>query len=222
MTTKKKSAKAKKKAAASASGPARKIDLGGGSGVVVNCAFTDLVPIDEVKPNPKNPNQHPRKQIQLYGKAVKQFGVRRPVTVSNRSGKVVRGHGLLLALQDCGCELVPVDYQDYESAAEESADLAADNRLPEFSDTDDEALAELLLEFEAEAENLLDAAGYTKKDLKDLAAKLDDDLDGGSGGGDDEDAERFEIIVEVAGADEQQQVYEQLTQQGLRCRVLTL
>ena len=61
---------------------------------------------------------------------------RNPVTVSNRSGLIVRGHGRLEAALLIGCETIPVEEQDYATDAEELADLLADNRLSELAELD--------------------------------------------------------------------------------------
>lgn len=70
-----------------------------GGAVAVACAFDKMVKIGDVKPNPKNPNQHPEAQIDALAKLIKHLGWRAPVTVSNRSGLVVRGHGRLMAAE---------------------------------------------------------------------------------------------------------------------------
>lgn len=112
--------------------------------IAIHCAYTDLVDITSVIPNPRNPNQHSEKQIELLAKIIKAQGWRAPITVSNRSGFVVRGHGRLMAAQSLGLETVPVDRQDYESEAAEYADLIADNRIAELAEIDDSLLGELL------------------------------------------------------------------------------
>ena len=105
--------------------------------VAVHCAFDEMMPIESVIPNPRNPNTHPDKQIKLLAKIINTQGWRAPITVSKRSGFIVRGHGRLLAAQLLNLETVPVDLQDYESEAAEWADLIADNRLAELATIDD-------------------------------------------------------------------------------------
>lgn len=114
------------------------------SGIPVHCAHSAIVPLGDLKPHPSNPTRHPPKQIALYVATLRANGWRRPVTISRRSGHIVRGHGARLAAMELGLTEVPVEYQDYESEAAELADLAADNRLPELSQIDSEKLAELL------------------------------------------------------------------------------
>jgi len=140
------------------------------SGIPINCAYDELVPIDEVKPNPRNPNKHPRRQIDLLSKIMQSQGWRAPVTVSTLSGFVVRGHGRLEAARRLGLQAVPVDYQDYENEAQETADLVADNKIAELAHFDDEQLAELLKEIDAELE--IDFSGFDQKEFDKLLEKI--------------------------------------------------
>lgn len=112
----------------------------------VFCAYDEIIPTEKAVPNPHNPNKHPDKQINLLAEIIKQQGWRAPITISTRSGYIVRGHGRLMAAQLLGAEAVPVDFQNYESDAAEKADMIADNRIAEFSDLDEDILAELLEE----------------------------------------------------------------------------
>jgi len=102
------------------------------------------VPIGELRPNERNPNTHPASQIALLAKIIQRQGWRAPIVVSRRSGFVVVGHGRLAAARLLGCEVVPVNDQDFATEADEWAHMLADNRLAELAETDEKALAELL------------------------------------------------------------------------------
>ena len=118
--------------------------------VPVYCAHDRIVPIEDVKPNPKNPNQHPEEQIKLLAKIITTQGWRAPVTVSTLSGLVVRGHGRLTAAKFAGITHVPVDFQHYDSEQEELSDLLADNRIAELAEADTRMLAEIFAELDLE------------------------------------------------------------------------
>ena len=113
-------------------------------GIPVFCGFDKIVPIDHLCPNPRNPNRHPAAQIAKLAAIIAATGWRNNITVSSRSGLIVRGHGRLLAAQRLKVTAAPIEYQDYTSEAEELADLAADNRIAELSLMDDAALTNLL------------------------------------------------------------------------------
>ncbi len=110
----------------------------------IHCAHNALVDPATLKPNPKNPNRHSAHQIQLLASIIQEQGWRGPITVSKRSGLIVRGHGRLEAALLMSATVVPVDYQDYGSEAEELADLLADNRLAELAELDEDELKRLL------------------------------------------------------------------------------
>jgi hypothetical protein len=107
-----------------------------GTEVPIYCAHTDVVEIEKLVPNPKNPNTHPYYQIEMLAKIIVAQGWRSPITVSRRSGFIVRGHGRFTAAIKAGFSKVPVDYQDYQDEAAEWADLVADNRIAELSEID--------------------------------------------------------------------------------------
>ena len=110
----------------------------------IHCEYTELVKWDELKPHALNPNTHDEDQIRKLAKMIQYHGWRMPVTVSKRSGFVVRGHGRLLAAEFAGIEDIPVDYQDYDTEDQELADLMADNKIAESSCLDDELTDDIL------------------------------------------------------------------------------
>ena len=105
-----------------------------------NCAYTELVDIHKLVPNPKNNNHHPKEQIDRLAKIIDYQGQRSPIVVSNRSGFIVKGHGRLEAIRKLGWEKVAVDYQDYENEAQEYADMTADNQIAMWAEFDNNML----------------------------------------------------------------------------------
>lgn len=146
----------------------------------VYCAHSQMVEIEKVVPNPRNPNKHSEKQIALLSKIIAAQGWRAPITVSTRSGFIVRGHGRLLAARKLGLAEVPVDYQAYETEAAEWADLIADNRLSELSETDDLLLKDLLQEL-GTGELDLELTAYTADEIDQMLGSAkevqEDDFD---------------------------------------------
>ena len=146
----------------------------------VYCAHSQMVEIEKVIPNPRNPNKHSEKQIALLSKIIAAQGWRAPITVSTRSGFIVRGHGRLLAARKLGLAEVPVDYQAYETEAAEWADLIADNRLSELSETDDLLLKDLLQEL-GTGELDLELTAYTADEIDQMLGSAkevqEDDFD---------------------------------------------
>lgn len=149
------------------------------NGIEVWCSFDQLVPVGELKSNPRNPNTHPQRQIELLAKNIRYFGWRQTITVSKLSGLIVSGHGRLMAAKHLGVGVVPVDYQDFASESDELAVLVADNRLAELSTVDLNELEKIASEWKtADFDTIL--AGFEPADLESL-------LNPNGDGADDED-----------------------------------
>lgn len=139
------------------------------SGPAVNCSFDELVPLEKLVPNPRNPNQHPQSQVALLAKIIAHQGWRSPIVVSTRSGFIVAGHGRYEAAKSLGLSQVPVDYQDFPTDADEWAHLVADNRLAELAEADNSSLKEILSELQA-GDFDMDLAGFDADSLAGLLA----------------------------------------------------
>lgn len=177
----------------------------------IKCAYTELVDVSKLVPNPKNNNKHPKNQIERLAKIIDFQGQRAPVVVSNRSGFIVKGHGRLEAIKLLGWDKCAVDYQDYESEAQEYADMIADNQIATWSEFDNDMLLEELpnLEIDTDMLGMLDMPNINAEDNepKDISDKLKDS---------------YEVVVECNSEEEQEQVFMSLNEMGLKCRLLTL
>ena len=97
------------------------------------CGYTKICDVNELKENPLNPNKHPKYQLERLAEIIKSNGWRQPVTVSDLSGLIVKGHGRYNAAKLAGFSKIPVEMQHYESKEAETADLIADNYVAELS-----------------------------------------------------------------------------------------
>lgn len=95
-----------------------------------------IIPINEIKENPKNRNLHDKHQIKRLVKLIKEHGFRVPLIISNRSGLLVAGHGRLLAAKEIGLTHLPVIYQDFETEEEEYQFGVADNAIASWAEID--------------------------------------------------------------------------------------
>ena len=102
---------------------------------------------------------------------MKHQGWRHPIIVSKRSGFICAGHGRLIAAKLNGWTQVPVDYQDFESEAQEYAFLVSDNKIAELSETDNSLLASSISELEMQDLDF-ELLGFT--DLSFLTAAMVD------------------------------------------------
>lgn len=140
-------------------------------GIPVHCSHDRIVPLDELKSNPRNYNKHPENQINLLAKNIKSVGWRHPITVSNFSGQIVAGHARLEAAKRLGLSAAPVNFQDFKDASEEMAVLIADNRLAELAEANMPELKDMLLELDTGAIDI-ELTGFDEKAMEDLMTQF--------------------------------------------------
>jgi hypothetical protein len=133
----------------------------------INCAYSAIVPITSLKPNPKNNNYHSSEQIDRLAKIIKHKGQRSPIVVSSLSGYIVKGHCRLEAMKLLGATEVAIDLQDYQSEQQEYEDMTADNAIALWAELD---LSAINSEIEILGIEDTDLLG-----LKDLTDDLPDD-----------------------------------------------
>ena len=143
------------------------------SQIPVFCSYDSIKKVEDLHPNPMNPNRHDEAQIKLLSEVIKANGWRAPITVSKRSGMIVRGHGRLEAAKYAGLREVPVDYQDYGNDAEEFSDLLADNRIAELASIDNVMLVDVFEHIDT-GETPFELTGYMPEDYKRIAETLDE------------------------------------------------
>ncbi len=136
----------------------------------VECAYDQMAPVKELRLNPRNPNTHTTHQIRTLARIIGIQGWRAPITVSNRSGFIVRGHARHMAAELLKCETVPVDYQDYAGDEEEWADLVADNHIAKFAEMNEDLLADLIKEIEAAGYDST-LTGFDLDEIEELLAR---------------------------------------------------
>lgn len=178
----------------------------------IECAYDELLEVEKIIENPKNPNKHPDRQITLLSKIIDYQGQRCPIVVSKRSGFIVKGHGRLAAIKNLGWEKAAVDFQDYESEAQEYADMVADNKIAELAQHDDLTMIESIKELEIEDFELLGLDNFKI----DMETRSDND-------GVDEnlfDKPEHMILVEFATEKELQEFYAEILERGLKCKLI--
>ena len=137
------------------------------SSIPVHCSHDALVDITEIVANPRNPNKHPDKQVALLAKIIRHQGWRAPVVVSKRSGFVVAGHGRLEAAKLLQVQVVPVNFQEFATEADEWAHVIADNRIAELAETDGAMLKDLLIELDSATQDFdMDLSGFDAGELE--------------------------------------------------------
>ena len=131
-------------------------------------------PVDELKPDPANPRRHSKRQIRQLANSIREFGVIVPILI-DRDGKVIAGHGRLLACGELGITEVPTLCLDHLTPAQARAFAIADNRLTEIATWDDQLLAEQLKELSfLDLDFSLELIGFEMGEIDLRIASLED------------------------------------------------
>jgi hypothetical protein len=95
-----------------------------------------LVPLRDIKLNPKNRNTHSEEQIVRLAKIIKFQGFREPGIISNLSGLLVAGEGRYLASKKLGLEDMPCIFQDFENEEQEYLYGVSTNAVASWAELD--------------------------------------------------------------------------------------
>jgi ParB-like chromosome segregation protein Spo0J len=101
--------------------------------------------IDEIRPNPRNPRRHDRRQIKKLARIIQKQGCNVPLLL-DRYGNLLAGHARFEACRLLGLMEIPTICLEHLNEHQAQAFMLADNRLAELSEWDDRLLAEHLRE----------------------------------------------------------------------------
>lgn len=99
------------------------------------------VPLDTLTPDPLNARHHKPAQIKQIARSIEAFAFNAPVLI-DRDGKILAGHGRVLACRKLGWTEIPVIRLEHLTPEQARAFAIADNRLVETSSWDQDLLAE--------------------------------------------------------------------------------
>jgi DNA modification methylase len=117
-------------------------------------------PVTALKPDPRNPRRHSRRQIRQIANSIEAFGFGMPITIDGRH-QIVAGHGRLAACQLLGWVEVPTICLAHLSPDQVRALQIADNRLTDSSSWDEQLLNQTLLELsQADLDFSIEATGF--------------------------------------------------------------
>ena len=134
--------------------------------------------ISELKPHPRNYNNHSDRQVDDLALSLKRFGQRKPIVTWR--DMIVAGHGLTMAAQMAGwTSILTMPIPDDWDEATVLAYLAADNELARQADPDLAQLAAITKELEGIDEELAKLAAGGDDALKALMATIEDEKPNG-------------------------------------------
>jgi ParB-like chromosome segregation protein Spo0J len=135
-----------------------------------------IVPIDQIRPNPRNARTHSKKQIRQIAASIRAVGFAAPVLVDEHN-VLIAGHGRLEAAKSLGMSSIPAIVISGLSDAKKRALLLADNRIAQNAGWDRELLAielaalpELLVEDDLD----ISVTGFEPAEIDALHADFED------------------------------------------------
>ncbi len=122
-------------------------------------------PLANLQPDPNNARHHTKRQIKQIARSIASFGFNVPVIIDD-TGKIIAGHGRVMAAREMGWQAVPVIQLAHLSPAQARAFAIADNRLTENSSWDENLLGESLRELASlDLDFSLEATGFTMAEI---------------------------------------------------------
>ena len=173
--------------------------------------------VADLIPYAANSRTHSDAQVAQIAASIKEFGWTNPILIDG-DNTIIAGHGRLLAARKLGMEEVPAIILDHLTKAQQRALVIADNQLALNAGWDMNMLKAEIEDLNLENFNL-ELLGFDDKFLDSLNADAFEE----TRIAEEQSVEAvFEIAVTCANEDEQEKVYQILTEQGLKCRVLTM
>ena len=137
-----------------------------------------IVALDQIKPNPRNPRTHSKKQIRQIADSIQAVGFAAPVLI-DETGVLLAGHGRLEAAKLLGLKKIPAVVIEGLTEARKRALLLADNRIAQSAGWDRERLADELISLpELLVEEGLDISvtGFEPAEIDALLIDFEDDV----------------------------------------------
>jgi len=128
------------------------------------------VPIDDLHPDPANPRRIADAELESLTRSIQTFGLVDPVIARREDGTVIGGHQRLLAARRLGMKSVPTVFVDLSVEQARVLNLALNKISGSF---DDELLARLLADLDAEPDLDVSLSGFSDDEIKKLLNTLD-------------------------------------------------
>ena len=125
----------------------------------------DYRPLAALHADAANARIHNKRQLRQISRSIETFGFNVPVLI-DETGKIIAGHGRVMAAQALGWKEVPTIQLVHLSEAQQRAFAIADNRLTENSSWNEDLLAESLRELAAlNLDFCLEVTGFTMAEI---------------------------------------------------------
>lgn len=139
---------------------------------MMSALLIENLPIDQLRPFPRNARTHSRKQIRQIAESIRRFGFTNPVLIDGED-RILAGHGRVEAARELGMATAPCLRIDHLSSAEKRAYALADNKLALNAGWDEELSALELKELmEADIEFDVSVTGFSIAEVDQLVEGL--------------------------------------------------
>lgn len=174
----------------------------------------------KVRTDPNNYRLHPDRNKALIKRSLEENGAGRSIVVDN-TGASIGGSGVLEQAEKLGIKQRIVETDGSELVVVVRKDIGPDDPRRKML-----ALADNATTDQSEWDVAQLEADFSQEELREWAVELpkvdDPDDNGGKDGADIGAEAAFIVEVTCDSEDEQRRIYEQLTDEGLTCRLLTL
>lgn len=147
--------------------------------------------IDRLLPYARNARIHTPEQVDQIARSIREFGWTMPVLI-DEGGRIIAGHGRVMAANKLGIVSVPVLIARGWSDAQKRAYTLADNKLTENAGWDENILRMELHELHMEGFDL-NLTGFMEVEVVDFLAGI------GDGAGNAQDGEEGKLLAERFG-----------------------
>lgn len=131
----------------------------------------EYVAIADLKPNPRNPRKHSKRQLKALARSIGEFGFVVPVLI-DKEAMLVAGHGRVEAARSLAMDKVPAVRVEHLSEAQLRALMIADNKLCDMSVFDEGLLIENFRLLSIEGLSLdMETSGFTMGEIDVLLDK---------------------------------------------------
>lgn len=170
---------------------------------------TELLQVARLTSHPKNPRVHGEDNMAALMSSLKKFGQQKPIVV-NMKNQVIAGNGTLEAARRLGWKTIN-GYRTNLDGRAQLEYMIADNKTNELSKWDFAALRDIL-----EADKKVEMIGFSSHELQVIQPRKM--FDQSEGIADNEESNRFGILIECRDEAEQRKLLERFLKEKMPCR----
>ena len=171
--------------------------------------------INDLIPYVNNTRTHSEEQINQIASSIKEFGFTNPVLIDEQGG-IIAGHGRIMGAKKLNMLEVPTIVLSNLSEAQKKAYIIADNKISLNAGWDEDLLKLELMSLDEMGFDYSNLGFDFDFDIEDISEENEINLK------DEEYKEKFSIIIDCDSELHQEEIFYNLTNQGLKCRVQSL